>query len=186
MASPKVAFDTVRQKRELILRQTRWVLRETRWVRVYTHTHTNNRLKGTHWVRSPELSEPRKTHWARCLKPYSPKPYSARSRNSSGRTRSISTKEESELHAQNRSWQMLSRGPVGDRIARSCRHTGPDLTIKTEVMKDRIAKLLLSQYVLGFWGPFKPWLHALKSSENSHRIAKQFLRHHLEDRNLLK
>ena len=40
--------------------------------------HTNNRLKGTHWVRSPELSEPQKTHWVRCLKPYSPKPYSAR------------------------------------------------------------------------------------------------------------
>ena len=42
--------------------------------------HTNNRLKGTHWVRSQELSEPRKTHWVRCLKPYSPKPYSARFR----------------------------------------------------------------------------------------------------------
>ena len=39
---------------------------------------TNNRLRGTHWVRSPELSEPRKTHWVRCLKLYSPKPYSAR------------------------------------------------------------------------------------------------------------
>ena len=32
--------------------------------------HTNNRLRGTHWVRSPELSEPKKTHWVRCLKPY--------------------------------------------------------------------------------------------------------------------
>ena len=42
--------------------------------------HTNNRLRGTHWVRSPELSEPRKTHWVRCLKPCSPKPYSARFR----------------------------------------------------------------------------------------------------------
>ena len=56
--------------------------------------HTNNMLKGTHWVRSPELSEPQKTHWirspelsepqkthwVRCLKPYSPKPYSARFR----------------------------------------------------------------------------------------------------------
>ena len=30
------------------------------------------------------------------------------------------------------SWQVLSRGPSGDRIARSCRHTGPDLTVKTE------------------------------------------------------
>ena len=39
--------------------------------------HTNHRLRGTHWVRSPKLSEPRKTHWVRCLKPYSPKPYSA-------------------------------------------------------------------------------------------------------------
>ena len=41
---------------------------------------TNNRLKGTHWVRSPKLSEPRKTHWVGFLKPYSPKPYSARLR----------------------------------------------------------------------------------------------------------
>ena len=38
--------------------------------------------------------------------------------------------------------------------------------------------MLLSQYVLGFWGPFKPWLYALRSSKTSHRIAKQFLRHH--------
>ena len=29
-------------------------------------------LKGAHWVRSLELSEPRITHWARCLKPCSP------------------------------------------------------------------------------------------------------------------
>ena len=43
-------------------------------------SHTNKRLRGTHWVRSPELSEPPKTHWVRCLKPYSPKPYSARFR----------------------------------------------------------------------------------------------------------
>ena len=42
--------------------------------------HTNNRLRGTHWARSPELSEPRKTHRVRCLKPYSPKPYSGRFR----------------------------------------------------------------------------------------------------------
>ena len=49
-----------------------------------------------------------------------------------------------------RSWQVLSRGPSGDRIARSCRHMGPDLTVRIGV-KDRIAKLLLSQYVLGFW-----------------------------------
>ena len=42
--------------------------------------HTNNRLRGTHWVRSPELSEGKKTHWVRCLKPYSLKPYSARFR----------------------------------------------------------------------------------------------------------
>ena len=27
--------------------------------------------------------------------------------------------------------KVLSRGPSGDRIARSCRHTGPDLTVKT-------------------------------------------------------
>ena len=35
----------------------------------------------------------------------------------------------------NRSWQVLSRGPSGDRIARSCRHTGPDLTVKTRGRK---------------------------------------------------
>ena len=28
------------------------------------------------------------------------------------------------------SWQVLSQGPSGDRIARSCRHTGPDLTVR--------------------------------------------------------
>ena len=39
---------------------------------------------------------------------------------------------------------VLSREPSGDRIARSCRHTVPDLTVKTEA-KDRIAKGLLSQ-----------------------------------------
>ena len=33
--------------------------------------HTNNRLRRAHWVRSPKLSEPRKTHRVRCLKPYS-------------------------------------------------------------------------------------------------------------------
>ena len=60
-----------------------------------------------------------------------------------------------------RSWQVLSRGPSGDRIARSCRHTGPDLTIKTRgERQDRQTAVLLSQYVLGFWGPFKPWLYA--------------------------
>ena len=34
--------------------------------------------------------------------------------------------------------------------------------------------MLLSQYVSGFWGPFRPWLYVLKleSSKNSHRIAK--------------
>ena len=42
--------------------------------------HTNNRLRRTHWVCPPELGEGRKTHWVRCLKPYSPKPYSARFR----------------------------------------------------------------------------------------------------------
>ena len=37
-----------------------------------------------------------------------------------------------------RSWNVLSWKPSGDRIARSCRHTAPDLTLKKEV-KDRIA-----------------------------------------------
>ena len=39
---------------------------------------TNKRLRGTHWVLSPEPGEDQKAHWARCLKPCSPKPYSAR------------------------------------------------------------------------------------------------------------
>ena len=65
-----------------------------------------------------------------------------------------------------RSWNVISREPSGDRIARSCRHTVPDLTIQTE-LKDTIAKSLLSQYVLGFWGPFKQWLNAMKSSKAS-------------------
>ena len=58
---------------------------------------------------------------------------------------------------------MLAWGPSGDRIAR---YTGPDLTIRIGV-KDRIAKLLLSHHVLAFWGPFRAWLHALKSSKNT-------------------
>ena len=36
------------------------------------------------------------------------------------------------LSLKERSWQVLSRGPSGDRIARSCCHTVPDLTVKTE------------------------------------------------------
>ena len=59
-----------------------------------------------------------------------------------------------------------SQGPVA---------TAPDLTVKTEV-QDRIAKSLLLQYVLGFWGPFKPRLHALQASENKHGSAKHILR----------
>ena len=56
---------------------------------VSSRLHTNHRLRGTHWVRSPELSEPRKTHWVWCLKPYSPKPYSARFRKLSKSVKNI-------------------------------------------------------------------------------------------------
>ena len=46
--------------------------------------HTNNRLRGTHWALSLELGESdKKTHWVRCLKPCSPKPYSASFRETS-------------------------------------------------------------------------------------------------------
>ena len=69
---------------------------------------------------------------------------------------------------------MLSREPSGDRIVRSCRHTAPDLTVMTEV-KERIAKSLLSQYVLGFWGPFKPGIKQ-KQAQESDRMAKHILR----------
>ena len=60
-----------------VLGQTRWVLRKTRWVRVYTQ------IIG--WKELTELAprnsvSPEKTHWVRCLKPCSPKPYSARFR----------------------------------------------------------------------------------------------------------
>ena len=62
-----------------VLRQTRWVLRskKTQWV---LRKHKKNRLKGTHWALSPELGEAQETYWVRCLKPCSPKPYSARFR----------------------------------------------------------------------------------------------------------
>ena len=50
--------------------------------------HTSNRLRGTQWFLTLELSGCQKPHWViaiyiysyRCLKPYSPKPYSARFR----------------------------------------------------------------------------------------------------------
>ena len=42
--------------------------------------HANNRLRWAHWALSLELSEGQKPYWARCLKPYSPKPYPARFR----------------------------------------------------------------------------------------------------------
>ena len=63
-------------RRELI--EPHWVLGQPRWVllknSVSSLCHTNiKRLRGTHWALSPELGEGKKTHWARCLKPYSPK-----------------------------------------------------------------------------------------------------------------
>ena len=46
-----------------------------------------------------------------------------------------------------RSWKVLSQEPSGDGIARSCRHTAPDLTAKTGgERQDR--KHFLSQYVI--------------------------------------
>ena len=44
---------------------TRWVLRKTRWVRFAREKLTDL---------CPALGEGKKTHWARCLKPCSPKP----------------------------------------------------------------------------------------------------------------
>ena len=53
------------------------------------------------------------------------------------------------------SWKVLSQEPSGDRIARSCRHTVSDLAVKAgDERWDR--KNLFSQYVFGFWSPFKP------------------------------
>ena len=75
-------FESSRRRE---LTEPHWVLRQTRWVlrkknSVSSLWHTNNRLKGTHWAPSPELGEGQKTHWVRCLKPCSPKAYSAGSR----------------------------------------------------------------------------------------------------------
>ena len=50
------------RRRELT--EPHWVLRQTRWVlqknSVSSLWHTNSRPRGTHWVRSPEHSEPKK------------------------------------------------------------------------------------------------------------------------------
>ena len=63
------------------------------------------------------------------------------------------------------SWSSLS-------WAISCRHTSPDLTVRIGA-KDGIAKLLFIAICFGLLGPFQTmWLYSLKSSKNSHRIAK--------------
>ena len=76
--------STVSEERtHWVLRQTRWVLRKTRWVRVCTQIVGWKELTEfapRNSVSSKKLSELKKTHWVRCLKPCSPKPYSARFR----------------------------------------------------------------------------------------------------------
>ena len=57
---------------------------------------------------------------------------------------SYKNKQRTLAKTKERSWNVLLREPSGDKIARSFRHTVPDLTVKTEV-KDRIANSLLSQ-----------------------------------------
>ena len=47
---------------------------------VSSRLHTNNRPKGNSLSSVPGTQWAQKTHWVRCLKPYSPKPYSARLR----------------------------------------------------------------------------------------------------------
>ena len=60
-----------------VLGQTRWVLQKTRWARFGTQIIGWEELTEF----SPQKSvRANKTHWARCLKPYSVKPYSARFR----------------------------------------------------------------------------------------------------------
>ena len=65
------------------------------------------------------------------------------------------------------------RGPFGDRIARSCRHMGPDLSVRIGA-KDRIAKLLLSRYVLGFWG-FQPMIVCPEIKQNQPQDRKTII-----------
>ena len=64
------------------------------------------------------------------------------------------------------SWNVLSREPSRDRIARSCRHAAPDPTVKTEV-KNRIAK---AYYRNMFWAS-EAWPYVLQSSKTKHRFA---------------
>ena len=88
--SPRLDFPNSRKRAEYCFESTVSEKR-THWASLSFTAHlvscakhsvslfwlTENRLRGTHWVLSPELGEGQKTHWVRDLKPYSPKPYSA-------------------------------------------------------------------------------------------------------------
>ena len=70
------------------------------------------------------------------------------------------------------SGKVLSQGPSGDRIARSCRHTGPDQTVRIGV-KDRIAKLLLSiAKGFGLLGPFATMIACPESKQKQPQDRK--------------
>ena len=70
-----------------------------------------------------------------------------------------------------RSWQALSRGPSGDRIARSCRHMDPDLTLRIGV-KDRIA------ICFGLLEPFQTMIECPEIKQKQPQDRKPFLRHY--------
>ena len=70
--------------------------------------HTNNRLRGTDWVLFSEVGEGQKTHWVRCLKPYSPKPYSGPFP-IYGRLQKIVFFLQAKPSIQGRTWQDLTR-----------------------------------------------------------------------------
>ena len=55
------------------------------------------------------------------------------------------------LRLRRQSWNVLSREPSGDRIARSCRHSVPGLPLKD--MKDRIRQKCIIAVCFGLLGP---------------------------------
>ena len=78
-----------------------------------------------------------------------------------------------------RSWQVLSRGSSGDRITRSCRHTGSRPNSKDRGWKIGSQRAIVA-ICFGLLGPFQTMMVCTEiKQKNSHRIEKkQFLRHY--------
>ena len=93
-----------------------------------------------------------------------------------------SLKEPSQFELKN---ALVMKKPFLGVVGKCCRgallETGSQDSVATWVprigVKDGLKAAIIA-ICLGFWGPFKPCFYALKSSNKSHRIAKQFLRHY--------